>query len=1019
MSDVSKMLQFHALGIQRVSRIVDGNANYDELMEHRLGESHWAVFDTDTDVAEKCANAIALFEKKFRERKPKAIIPEFAGFACEGSTRNNLREFEFFERVCAPAGIKILRSNYSECESVSVSKLTNEQSEARESISGDVVAFYNGRSEVTASLVRQQILYSRSFFNFLLAFSRPGAVRPAALVQANDHSPVRVALSMVMKGLGIPRIYLQHAEVTQSFPELDFEYSVLRNIRSRETYEAIGPVNGEVFVIAREEEEFARERLFKEREDGVTVVIYPTSRVLVEQLLGIIRELKKNPAVRNTIVKQHPAAAKALDGSIEGSGATLARDIPDEDHVAIVGNSSIAIELLHRGVPVYQNFNFDPVNADYYGFVARGLTYQVALSELSSKFWRAYVPNDQWIAAYARWDPTAAEGYLDEQARFVDTMARIAKVPAKTSRATAARPAIKGRLKARTKAMVKRAIIGTINASPRLSGFVANRGLAATDRFARFLLVNTHNGARFFQLFTDLQVNAPVWRSNGIGGISAGLPGQGALELIEYTLANVEQPAEWLRLNERTQTFTPLETISALDRMFQNRNPALNAVFHDCLAWETRSAVGAWVRLKTVEWGNMDIDLSEIDDIAVFIYAYEDDVRVRSTLELMLLSSIVRCGTCEQLDRFWSAAKTRKEDLSINRKIDVLRKLRSTPGREAEAANLQRLFEDQATPFESLKLRNADFLEGRSVEGWGHQYAEREFERTAPSQLAQEFATHIRPTYDRLRSRMRLMEVRTDLQRSDEFLKLAQRAITDKTPFSLVRLSDGEGYLFPESRFFSQVDAANRERHWWGTELPEDLRERIVKEARQAVMKADVVGIPSIYRFIRDSGDTSISLLRSLQGRGLVEVLNGIPDAISPDALITEDKINVALFSDVDAITPLAELAGKIIVVTSAKADSLPPALTQGRRVEVVPIPTHHKTTLNAKYHNESEPLPFVYPTVLEKLDKLVEPGDLVLIAGGIVGKIFVGHVRARGAVALDIGHTLDDWIHEQLPSLR
>src|SRR5690606_28826483 len=125
---------------------------------------------------------------------------------------------------------------------------------ALETIIDDVHEFYRSRQSIGPSLVRRQIIYSQSFFNFLIAFLSRDAVKPAVLIQANDHSPSRVALSMIMKGLGVPRVYLQHAEVTQHFPPLDFECSVLRNEQSRDTYEAIGPLHGQVYVIPRYED---------------------------------------------------------------------------------------------------------------------------------------------------------------------------------------------------------------------------------------------------------------------------------------------------------------------------------------------------------------------------------------------------------------------------------------------------------------------------------------------------------------------------------------------------------------------------------------------------------------------------------------------------------------------------------------------------------------------------------------------------------------------------------------------
>src|SRR5690606_21997689 len=127
---------------------------------HRLGESHWGAFEGEIDIKNKRDLALSLFEKKFRGRRFKTIVPEFTSFACHGSTPNNLREFRFFERLCQSARIKILDANYSYCESISAPKLKLYEEKALKKVEEDVEAFYKGRLDVTASIVRQQILYS-------------------------------------------------------------------------------------------------------------------------------------------------------------------------------------------------------------------------------------------------------------------------------------------------------------------------------------------------------------------------------------------------------------------------------------------------------------------------------------------------------------------------------------------------------------------------------------------------------------------------------------------------------------------------------------------------------------------------------------------------------------------------------------------------------------------------------------------------------------------------------------------
>jgi len=1025
-SDIANMIRFHRDGLRRFSSVIEGNPDYDDLMGHKLIPSDAVFFDDDVNISEKRRQAIALFESRIRRRSYKIVLPEFSGLACDGLTRNNTREFAFFERICADLELAISKNNYANCERIAISKLKEEHEDALEAILSDVQAFYSDHPNITASLVHQQILYSSSFFSFLIAFSMEGAAKPVALVQANDHAPVRVALSMIMKGLGIPRVYLQHAEVTRHFPELDFEYSVLRNKQSLGTYESIGRISGKVYVIPRYEDEFARDKLAKERGPGTAVVIYPTSRVVVDELRRVISALENNPAVGRVLVKQHPGSAVKLNHLLDGSSCTVVEDIPLEDYIAIVGNSSAAIELLHRGIPVYQNFDFDPVQGDYYGFVKSGLTFEVSQQDLAGKFWLPYNLDEAWLQTYASWDPSANPDHRTEQAEFVKEMAALAEL-------ARARPEVRTRrmtkrwLKLRTKRRIKRLVrsglIRLVNASPRSASWTVSFILAGTERTANFLFLLTQRAASFLHTNTKAEIKTPAWSGNrkGSGARSSNKGDEASLlALLEHTLCTVEKPADWLKLNDQVQAFTPFAVITALETMFQNRSPALNRVFDGFPVWPAGSVAGTWIYLKKLEWGNIEVGHDELEDIATFIYGHRNEIRVRDRLERLLFWAIVRCGTCAQLDRFWlNASVVRKEELPIDRQIGVVRKLRSTPGREAEAERTLADFEKCGSQLERLKLRNMNFLEGRPVEGWDHAYAERQFTQVASRGIAREFAQHVQPAYDALRPRMRFMDTRINAAESEAFLELVKAALRNATPFSLIRLSDGEGYLFPEGSYFSLADAKNRERHWWGRELPDDLRSRIVGEARRALSEADIVGIPPIYRFIRDHKHNSTSLTKSVQGRGLLEVLNGGAGAISSTALIAEDKVNVSIFKDIETVALLGTLARKTIVVSSVTSENLPPELNNLQRLEAVVIPTHHKTALNRKYHGGSAPLPFVYEPLVEKLGELAAPGDLVLVAGGIVGKIFIGRARANGAVALDIGHVLDDWVHAGMKPMR
>ena len=45
---------------------------------------------------------------------------------------------------------------------------------------------------------------------------------------------------------------------------------------------------------------------------------------------------------------------------------------------------------------------------------------------------------------------------------------------------------------------------------------------------------------------------------------------------------------------------------------------------------------------------------------------------------------------------------------------------------------------------------------------------------------------------------------------------------------------------------------------------------------------------------------------------------------------------------------------------------------------------------------------------MLQWIDDQVGPGQLVLVGGGLLGKIYVGEIQARGGVGIDVGSVID-----------
>ena len=304
--------------------------------------------------------------------------------------------------------------------------------------------------------------------------------------------------------------------------------------------------------------------------------------------------------------------------------------------------------------------------------------------------------------------------------------------------------------------------------------------------------------------------------------------------------------------------------------------------------------------------------------------------------------------------------------------------------------------------------------------GWTHEVVEALFVDTADPDVLQDFLRVYKPSYDVLRQRMSYMDVRWSVEQCDLLVTRFVDAIRTRRPFSLIRLSDGEGYVFTDrAKYFTIDDAKLRERHWWREELPENLRTSILKAIQSAVAQADVLGIPCIYRLWREVGPKTRSLLSSTQARGLAEVLAQVAELNNDQQTYSEEKCNLPVFSDPAVVEYLGGIAGKVIIVGSAKEHAVREMFPRLRNLQYVPVPTHSRSVGNEKYGTLNTSLPFLCDQISEQIRAQSQPGDLVLIAAGVVGKIFVDDAKQSGAVGIDVGSSLDEWLQTRIHSLH
>lgn len=252
-----------------------------------------------------------------------------------------------------------------------------------------------------------------------------------------------------------------------------------------------------------------------------------------------------------------------------------------------------------------------------------------------------------------------------------------------------------------------------------------------------------------------------------------------------------------------------------------------------------------------------------------------------------------------------------------------------------------------------------------------------------------------------------LMDVRFDPAQRERLLNIVSDAIRSQRPLSLVRLGDGEAYAFdyPTSSLASpdefEADRALREHVWWGAQLDPSLSEALRSGVRDATAASDIIGFPSVYRFARDRSHAGSRWGLSTSQRGLLTLTSQLGEQIPTDAAIfTEERCHQVVMEK-EQLERWAALADRVVIVGCW--DSLDIFDKKAKWIKV----TSQAKLFDATSGDRSRALPYTYLETLTELDS-VKPGDLVLVAAGLIGKIFVHKAKQQGAVAIDIGSVLD-----------
>ncbi len=929
----SECVRLFVEGFFRFSKVIFVNGNFDHFLESKFKSRIYENFDKLLGHKERYDYLRQQLLLDLNTHQAQGyVLKDGVKVYSYAKTKNNIRELSYLEQQLKKVDDGISFLNLAE-----VDRFVDDSRYLKiiSSIEKSIEIIFKREFEVSKSLLFQSRLYLKAFLDFWSTFSadRSGTVRFVAV--ANDHSPVQVAFIMISRLFGCRTIYIQHAEITESFPELNFDYSILKNLRSKSIYRKIAPVKGMMQVSGDESNCIDVEELMSSFNEILVskskdVVIYGSSLVSERMITIACSRLRANPQVNKIYYKPHPRIAAEELNFLKGIDTHLLSESPKFDHLAICGNSSVCLEVASEGFPVFLCYEIDSLPEDYYGFVRSGLFNGVGLDDLDGAFWR--------------------ESSFD--IRFVQNLSEF---------------------------------------NPRISTIANQKETSSWFYFLRMLSFDI-----FEKYGLLLQEKRKLLLRNSL----------------------VFWPTSFVRsceISNIPRIYKGVEIIKLLDSLFNDRDPLFMRALYGMDCADCNNIIQFWAQMKRVEFSGYTLSRPEVEGIDRYIASNRFGDQSGRWHEARYLSYLVRIGDVIRLENFLKNLKFLKiYSLPISQKIAVFRLLLDKKSTMLEDVKSD-LYRNESD-FHKLKIdvQCGVFhdLDYRSI-------SER-FVKLAPPEISKEYSYLFDGLFPKLSSDNDFIDIRVSQEVKDRFERLISYQLQNLLPFAMIRLSDGEGYIFGGSgRIFTEYDAQNRERHWWGQQVGQSLAEEIRGELLQAVKSADMLGVPTIYRFIRDHNDKSRSLRQNLQGRGLVQVLQWITENFDSNKAYTDDKVNLSVFLDVEFLLRVGALANKVIIVTSATEDAISNALEGRLDFQHIMLPTHFKTVSNSKYSSIGRPLPFVYKDVIKKLDSHVEPGDLVLVAGGLVGKLFISYSKYKGAVALDMGSAMDDLIGAGVHSLH
>ena len=241
--------------------------------------------------------------------------------------------------------------------------------------------------------------------------------------------------------------------------------------------------------------------------------------------------------------------------------------------------------------------------------------------------------------------------------------------------------------------------------------------------------------------------------------------------------------------------------------------------------------------------------------------------------------------------------------------------------------------------------------------------------------------------------------------------ELIVSAINNQRPFSFIRMGDGEGRWMFEFDANSALAAHSNKtaRNVWFWNSRTFPPEEFWNELRKSYLDADLVGINPGFRIRFEASQSEHSDVHVL---GYVGVILG-------NQFIFQKKSSPAEWRAIPNWAPMiwndSGFFQRLFSITK-NAHIISPYRNLDKFIHERFGVTIHNVLIPSENHPLVTPISISsphFPDVYDSIASWIKETcpALVLVAGGVFGKIYSGMIRESGGVAIDIGSVVDSWM--------